>query len=114
MNRPKPVYVLGAGGHAKVVVSALQAVGVVITGLFDDDRGKWNRQDQRKRCQVRLNALHAASKFEDLNIPGFDAHLLHGKPSLALRSTGRGGSPLNGSMAMHGALTWNNITEIEQ
>lgn len=52
-----------------------------LAAFFMEGDGKGIRQDQRKRCQVRLNALHAASKYEDLNIPGFDPHLLHGKPS---------------------------------
>jgi toxin HigB-1 len=32
------------------------------------------------RIGVRLRALHAATKPEDLNIPGFDFHTLKGKP----------------------------------
>ncbi|MEM4531684.1 MAG: acetyltransferase [Thermofilaceae archaeon] len=35
------VYVFGAGGHAKVVVSTLLALGQKIIGLFDDDPQKW-------------------------------------------------------------------------
>ena len=35
------VYVIGAGGHAKVVISSLQAQGVPVGGVFDDDAGKW-------------------------------------------------------------------------
>lgn len=35
------VVVLGAGGHAKVVVSTLRAAGYRVTGLFDDDSAKW-------------------------------------------------------------------------
>jgi sugar O-acyltransferase (sialic acid O-acetyltransferase NeuD family) len=31
------VFVVGAGGHAKVVVDALQSVGLDVTGLLDDD-----------------------------------------------------------------------------
>ncbi|MCS7242181.1 acetyltransferase [Candidatus Caldatribacterium sp.] len=34
------VYVIGAGGHAKVVVSTLLEAGVSVDGLFDDDVGK--------------------------------------------------------------------------
>lgn len=34
---PERAYVLGAGGHARVVVSALEAVGTTVAGLFDDD-----------------------------------------------------------------------------
>ena len=39
------------------------------------------RHDLVARCQRRLNALHAAQKLEDLNIPGFGLHPLHGKPT---------------------------------
>jgi len=35
------VYVIGAGGHAKVVISSLQAQGVSVGGIFDDDASKW-------------------------------------------------------------------------
>lgn len=34
------IYVIGAGGHAKVVLSALSATGFVVDGLFDDDPQK--------------------------------------------------------------------------
>ncbi len=34
------VAVIGAGGHAKVVVSALQAAGHNVSAVFDDDPGK--------------------------------------------------------------------------
>ena len=35
-----PVYVVGAGGHGKVVVSTLQAAGFAVEGVFDDDPRK--------------------------------------------------------------------------
>lgn len=62
MTRLKSVYVLGAGGHAKVVVSTLQAAGVAVTGLFDDDRGKWN---QRVSGVLVLGALERGSEVND-------------------------------------------------
>lgn len=34
------VAVLGAGGHAKVVLGALQALGIEVAGVFDDDPKK--------------------------------------------------------------------------
>lgn len=34
------VYVIGAGGHAKVVLSTLLAAGIQVDGLFDDDLKK--------------------------------------------------------------------------
>ena len=35
------VGVIGAGGHAKVVVATLQAAGLEVAGLFDRDRDRW-------------------------------------------------------------------------
>jgi len=37
------VYVLGCGGHAKVVVQTLRALGYEIDSVFDDDEQKWGR-----------------------------------------------------------------------
>lgn len=36
--------VIGAGGHAKVVISTLQATGYHIWGAFDDDPDKWGKR----------------------------------------------------------------------
>lgn len=46
MNEPLavPVVVIGAGGHAKVVVSILQAAGHTVAALYDDDARTWGRQ----------------------------------------------------------------------
>lgn len=41
---PSGVFVIGAGGHGKVVVSTLQERGVEVLGVFDDDAGKWGRR----------------------------------------------------------------------
>jgi sugar O-acyltransferase (sialic acid O-acetyltransferase NeuD family) len=38
---PKSVLVIGAGGHAKVVISNLRAAGHAVTDIYDDDRGSW-------------------------------------------------------------------------
>jgi len=38
------------------------------------------RQDQGARILRRLHALDAASRPEQLNLPGFDFHALKGKP----------------------------------
>jgi sugar O-acyltransferase (sialic acid O-acetyltransferase NeuD family) len=35
------VAVIGAGGHAKVVIAALEAGGILIRGVFDDDPSTW-------------------------------------------------------------------------
>lgn len=32
------------------------------------------------RCMRRLDAIHQAEKIEEVNLPGFDYHRLHGKP----------------------------------
>jgi len=34
------VYLLGAGGHAKVVIGTLRALGIEVAGLYDDDATK--------------------------------------------------------------------------
>lgn len=36
-----PVVVLGAGGHGKVVVSTLQAAGIQVSEVWDDDPDRW-------------------------------------------------------------------------
>lgn len=43
MNTSKdlPVAVIGAGGHAKVVVSTLEAAGFQIQGVYDDNSATW-------------------------------------------------------------------------
>lgn len=37
----KRVFVVGAGGHAKVVIATLQAAGKPVVGVLDDDEAKW-------------------------------------------------------------------------
>lgn len=37
----KSVVVIGAGGHAKVVISTLQAAGYIVTDVFDDNADRW-------------------------------------------------------------------------
>jgi sugar O-acyltransferase (sialic acid O-acetyltransferase NeuD family) len=39
----KPIVVVGAGGHAKVVVSTLEAAGETVLAAFDDDERLWGR-----------------------------------------------------------------------
>lgn len=36
-----PLIVIGAGGHAKVVISAIQALGLDVSEVYDDDPAKW-------------------------------------------------------------------------
>lgn len=38
------VAVIGAGGHAKVVIGTLQAAGYTVGGVFDDDPTKWGTE----------------------------------------------------------------------
>jgi sugar O-acyltransferase, sialic acid O-acetyltransferase NeuD family len=40
MNHSDAVAVLGAGGHAKVVIATLQAAGFTVAAVFDDDETK--------------------------------------------------------------------------
>ncbi len=47
----------------------------------------WNKGEAAKmqpdlvgRVKLRLEALHAARRPRDMNLPGFDFHRLHGKP----------------------------------
>jgi UDP-perosamine 4-acetyltransferase len=37
----RPIVVIGAGGHAKVLIAALMAMGEKVLGLVDADREKW-------------------------------------------------------------------------
>ena len=41
---PNGVFIIGAGGHGKVVVSTLQEQGMEVLGIFDDDINKWGRR----------------------------------------------------------------------
>lgn len=41
MTDAAPVLVVGAGGHGKVVVAALLALGREVAAVLDDDPGKW-------------------------------------------------------------------------
>lgn len=44
MSGPRPVTVLGAGGHGKVVLSTLRAAGVPVAALYDDSRESWGTE----------------------------------------------------------------------
>lgn len=41
--RPERVVVLGAGGHAKVIIATLEAAGYEVVAAFDDDQAKRGR-----------------------------------------------------------------------
>jgi sugar O-acyltransferase (sialic acid O-acetyltransferase NeuD family) len=40
-NSTEPIALIGAGGHAKVVISTLRAMGRTVGAVFDDDQRKW-------------------------------------------------------------------------
>lgn len=42
MGTAERVVVIGGGGHAKVVVATLQAMGYYVCAVYDDDERKWN------------------------------------------------------------------------
>jgi sugar O-acyltransferase (sialic acid O-acetyltransferase NeuD family) len=44
VSHERGVWILGAGGHAKVVIRALQLSGVPIAGIYDDYQPNWGRQ----------------------------------------------------------------------
>lgn len=48
--------------------------------LFLEDDASRVPSELVRRCRIRLIALNEAEKFEDLNIPGFNFHVLRGKP----------------------------------
>ena len=48
--------------------------------LFETGKSAKVRADLQRRALTRLDALDAASKPEDLNLPGFDFHSLRGLP----------------------------------
>ena len=49
--------------------------------LFEQGRSKHVAPDLHNRCIKRLEALDVATKVEHLNLPGFNLHLLKGKPA---------------------------------
>lgn len=51
-----------------------------LSALFETGRSAKVRADLHKRALRRLDALDNASRPEDLDLPGFDFHPLHGLP----------------------------------
>ncbi|MCX7427893.1 MAG: acetyltransferase [Planctomycetia bacterium] len=43
MTGPRRVHLLGAGGHAKVVLQTLRAMGHTVAMIFDDDAAHWGK-----------------------------------------------------------------------
>lgn len=56
----KKVVVIGAGGHGKVVVSTLQAAGVVVDGIYDDNQQLWGTKILGVPIRGSTDALKAA------------------------------------------------------
>ncbi len=59
------VYVLGCGGHAKVVIQTLRALEYGIAAVFDDDRDKWGQ------CLLGITVSGPISRMEEF--PGVTA-----------------------------------------
>ena len=49
--------------------------------VWDTGRSAKVRQDLIRRIVVRLDALDAATDLSQLDQPGFEFHVLHGKPT---------------------------------
>lgn len=60
MTMSKSVYVIGAGGHAKVVVSTLQAAGYTVAAVFDDDEKKHGNSLLGVKVQGSIASLKSA------------------------------------------------------
>lgn len=56
------VAVIGAGGHARVVVSTLLEAGCSAVELYDDDRSRWGREVLGARVVGALAELRGASR----------------------------------------------------
>ena len=64
--------------HSRSVIVSFLHKG--LKELFETGRSAKVAAELRKRCERRLDALDAASKLEDLNLPGFNLHEMHTKP----------------------------------
>lgn len=51
-----------------------------LAGLFETGSTRRIRKDLQSRCLRRLDALDQAESLNELNIPGFNFHGLHGIP----------------------------------
>jgi sugar O-acyltransferase (sialic acid O-acetyltransferase NeuD family) len=43
MNLPDNIVVIGAGGHAKVVIATVRALGGSVVRVYDDDESRWGQ-----------------------------------------------------------------------
>ena len=59
MNKHKEhVYVIGAGGHAKVVISTIRSMQLFsIAGILDDDESRWNREIMNEKILGPIDLL---------------------------------------------------------
>ena len=62
--------------HRDSVIASFRHQG--LKELFEKGRSATVPASLAKRCTNRLDALDAAGKTEDLNLPGFRLHQLHG------------------------------------
>lgn len=63
MSNPQGIHVVGAGGHAKVVISTLRAAGHEVAAVFDDDSQRWGSYFQGSPI------VGPAAKLEALSSP---------------------------------------------
>jgi sugar O-acyltransferase (sialic acid O-acetyltransferase NeuD family) len=60
-NTSKPVIILGAGGHARVLIDALQQLGTDIMGITDPDKTLWGQS------YMDIDILGADEKIFDIH-----------------------------------------------
>ena len=61
VNSKTNVAVIGAGGHAKVVISTLRAAGLDVVGVYDDDPGKRGQQIADVRVIGSVAEIHSGT-----------------------------------------------------
>ena len=72
-NEQRPVIVIGGGGHAKVLVSTLRAMGRTVIAAFDDDPSRHGNE------LLGVEIVGSISEAE-LRYPGIDAVIGIGAP----------------------------------
>ena len=61
-------------------MSQEEILNCALLGLFQTGASIGVRPDHQKRVRRILHALNQAQRLQDLSIPGFGLHPLHGKP----------------------------------
>lgn len=81
--------------------------------LFNTGRTRRVAPALHRRILLRLDRLNAATRVEEMNLPGFDFHLLLGfaPQRYTVHGNGLGVSPSSLKTAMPTASIWNNIIE---